>query len=192
MKGGLIGRFPVYVQTTFSTQEEKWSYFLNVIKEINEGVYHFITNAPDGTLRILGPYKRKKSEMVIISSPFPFLFSQLLLTLPRRFKSKVSADDPYTEIVQVSDLFGKPGDYYIISDDLINLSQVAKEFEQFTGIQVTPKYIPLEFKNMKGKKYYLYRALTSETVALIKFIRFSGVGRQRSFSNKDVLIYAVQ
>ncbi len=188
---GIIGRFPLIIKEDITTSQAAWEVLLNAIKEIDNKVYQFLINSPDGTLRVIGPKKRKKGNLIIVSSPFPPLFKHLLFTLPKYFKSKVEKDDFLTEVISINELFGKPGQYYIVSDEVVNLTKAVKDFKAYIGLDVSPRYIPIDFKRKKGKYYYLFNIMTPETVALVKFLRYSGVGENRCCSNSDIEIYSL-
>jgi|GEM_PF-672741 len=188
--GNIIGRFPIVLnEVSKCTDEEKREYVFEKIKDIDKAIYNFILNAPDGTLRILGPYKRKKGETFVIASPFSQLFKHLLILMPKYFNCRVSSDNQFTEIIEINDLFENPGRFYVISDANVHLSQSANDILTFLGLKVNPKVLPIEYRKLKEKRHYVFAALTRETSAAVRILRYTGVGENRMLSNADVVIY---
>lgn len=189
----MIGRFPIYTNETFEDQEEKWQYVLRLIRDIDEAVYKFLLDAPDGTLRVVGPIRTKRENCLILSSPLPALFRFLVLNLPSRVEIVLKPDNAFVEITTVRKLFRPPAVYTLKIDSASSISfkKLTSEFLEFLGLKVEPKYL---FKSIKVTERYTYitvKTLNPDASALINFSRYIGFGENRKLGFGDVEIFEI-
>lgn len=188
----LIGRFPLYTNLEVEELEKrKFDYVLELIKKFSIATYEFIKNAPDGVLRVIGPFKAKKSKSrLIISSPVPMIFQSLLLNLPKVSNCVIKTDRPYVEIIEVRNLFSEPSEYVLkVYSMSLNLEDAKDEFKLFIGKKLNPQFEFLEMKRLKNHMLINLRTLNRDASALINFLRFSGLRNNR---DKDVLIWKIE
>lgn len=187
----MIGRFPIYTNETFEDREQKWQYVLGLIRDIDEAVYRFLLNAPDGTLRVVGPVQTKRGNCLILSSPLPALFRFLVLNLPSRTGTTLKPDNALVEITTVKKLFRPPAVYAlkINGASSINFKKLTSEFFEFLGSKIEPKY---HFKSIKVTEKHTYitiETLNSDASALVNFSRYIGFGENRKLGFGDVEIF---
>lgn len=189
----MIGRFPIYLENAPTDDESKWQFVLNLIKRIDGGVHNFLLAAPDGTLRIIGPFQVKSGDCLIICSPLPALFKFLVLTIPRFVKAVVKPKNAFVDIKTKKELFTEPGKYVlkIKNAESISFKQLSLDFEMFLGIRLKPKYV---FEHMKNSGIYTYLNVIAENkdaTALLNFSRYAGFGTNRKYGRGDVEIFRI-
>ncbi|PLV58077.1 hypothetical protein [Thermotoga sp. KOL6] len=187
----MFGRFPIYVEEELSSEEEKWGFVLSKVRSIDSGVASFLEEAPDGTLRIIGPFKARKGYALVLSSPFPPIFRFLVLNIPTVLKAVVKPGKAYVEILEKKDLFEKPGLFIlkVKRSGVFSINQLKRDMRIFLGETIDPLFIPISMKTSKGGLLVTLKTLNPETTALVKFSRFVGVGENRKFGCGDVEIY---
>ncbi|MCS7175392.1 hypothetical protein [Pseudothermotoga sp.] len=189
----MIGRFPIYTSEIFNDHEEKWQYVLKLIKDINEAIYEFVLNAPDGTLRVMGPVRTKHGNCLVLSSPLPALFRFFILNLPNELKSSFRSDNPFFEWTLTKELFTPPSTYIlkIYDADVISFKQLISDFSMFLGINIKPKYLFASMKVDRTNTYITIRTLNEDASALMKFSRYAGFGENRKYGFGDVEVFEV-
>jgi hypothetical protein len=188
----LIGRFPLYTDLDVEELEKiKFDYVLDLIKKCSIATYEFIKNAPDGVLRVIGPFEAKKSKSrLIISSPVPMIFQNLLLELPRVANCVVKRNRAYVDILEVHNLFSEPSEYVLkVFSMSLDLETAKDEFKLFIGKELDPRLELLEIKRFKGYMLVHLKTFNKDASALINFLRFSGLKGNR---DKDVLIWRIE
>ncbi|MEN3008995.1 hypothetical protein [Pseudothermotoga sp.] len=189
----MIGRFPIYTSEIFNDHEEKWQYVLKLIKDVDEAVHEFVLNAPDGTLRVMGPVRTKRGNCLVLSSPLPALFQFLMLNLPIEVKSSFKSDNPFFEWTHTKKLFTSPGTYILkIHDaDIISFKQLINDFWMFLGIKIKPKYLFASMKVDRANTYITIKTLNEDASALMRFSRYAGFGGNRKYGFGDVEVFEV-
>lgn len=189
----MFGRFPVYVDEEITSIDQKWSFVLEKIESVDPAVARFIEEAPDGVLRVIGPFKAKRGNVLILASPLPALFHFLVLNVPRVLRAVIKPDRPYVEIKEKKDLFEPPGTYILKVKycDFFSLKQLARDMEMFLGMRVNPEFLPLSYKRMGHNLIVTLRSFNDETSALVRFARFCGVGKDRKHGFGDVEVFRV-
>lgn len=189
----MIGRFPIYTNEVFKDQEEKWHYVLKLIRDIDEAVYRFLLEAPDGTLRVVGPVQTRNGNCLILCSPLPVLFRFLVLNLPSITKATVKPDETFVEITTVKKLFRPPSIYTLKIFDASSMSfkKLTEEFWEFLGVKIEPRYLFKSFKIGGKHTYITVKTLNSDASALINFSRYIGFGENRKLGFGDVEIFEI-
>lgn len=190
----VIGRFPVYTKTLFTSDEEKWQYVLQIIRDIDGAVYEFLLNSPDGTLRVVGPFQTKHNNCVVLSSPLPALFRFLVLNLPGKVQTVIKQKSAFVEIAVAKSLFKPPSTYIlkIRNAKSISFNQLVHDFWIFLGIKIKPEFF---FKSVKVDGIYTYvtmRTLNKDASALVNFTRYAGLGEDRKYGYGDVEVFEVK
>lgn len=189
----MIGRFPIYLDSAPKDEREKWEYVLGLIEKIDPSVRSFVENAPDGTLRVLGPFTVKTGECLVLCSPLPALFRLLVLTVPEHARAVIRPNSAFVEIDTVRSLFTEPGSYVLKIKDAENVSlkQLARDFRTFLGLNVKPNFILERMNVSPGKIFLTVRALDRPTAALLNFARYAGLGTNRKYGKGDVEVFRI-
>lgn len=190
----MIGRFPVYTKTIFASDEEKWSYILQIIEDLDKAVYEFLLNSPDGTLRVVGPFQTKHNHCLVLSSPLPALFRFLVLNIPNKVQAVIKPDKAFVEITTTKALFKPPSTYIlkIRNAESISFNQIVYDFQMFLGIKIKPEFL---FKSVKVDGIYTYitiKTLNKDASALANFMRYAGIGKDRKYGYGDVEIFELK
>lgn len=190
----MIGRFPVYTKATFTNDEEKWQYVLKIIRDIDEAIYEFLLNSPDGTLRVVGPFQTKHSNCIVLSSPLPAFFRFLILNLPEKAQAVIKPNRAFVEVISTRSLFKPPSTYIlkIRNAESINFNQLIHDFWMFLGIKIKPEFF---FKSIKVNGIYTYvtvKTLNKDASALVNFARYAGIGKNRKYGYGDVEIFELR
>lgn len=190
----MIGRFPVYTNIDFSSDEEKWQYVLQLIKDLDKAVYEFLLSSPDGTLRVVGPFQTKHNNCLVLSSPLPALFRFLVLNIPIKTQAVVRPDKAFVELTTIKELFGPPSTYIlkIRNAESISFKQLIHDFWMFLGTKIKPEFF---FKTVKVNEIYTYitiKAVNKDASALINFARYAGLGENRKYGYGDVEIFELK
>jgi len=190
----MIGRFPIYIHQCYTDHEERWQYILKIIKDLDEAVYQFLLSAPDGTLRVVGPFNTKRGSCMVLSTPLPALFRFLVLNLPTKVKTVVKQDKAFVELSTTKQLFKRPATYVLkIKDaDEISFRQLIHDFGMFLGLKIQPIFLFDSVKVSGSYTFITLKALNKDASAMVNFSRYSGIGNNRKYGFGDVEIFTLE
>ncbi|KUK22382.1 MAG: Uncharacterized protein XD57_1522 [Thermotoga petrophila] len=193
MVRAVVGRFPIYVEEEFISDEKKWEFVLSKIESIDPAVASFVEEAPDGTMRVIGPFRARSGYALVISSPLSSLFHFLVLNIPRVLNAVVKPGKAYVEIYEKRDLFDSPGVFTLKVKGTkgFSLKQLKEDTKLFLGVDVEPAFQPISLRNTKNGVIVTVKTLTPETTALVKLSRLCGTGESRRYGHGDVEIYRI-
>jgi hypothetical protein len=188
----VFGRFPVYVEEELSG-EKKWEFILSKIESIDPAVASFIEEAPDGTFRVIGPFRVRSGYALVLSSPLSSLFRFLVLNIPRVMNAVVRPERAYVEIYDKKTLFEDPGVFALKVKGVnsFSLKQLKEDMKLFLGEEIEPNFLPVSAKNLKSGLVVTLRTLDPQTTALVRLSRLCGVGKNRRLGLGDVEIYRI-
>ncbi|MEJ5230198.1 MAG: hypothetical protein WHT65_09375, partial [Pseudothermotoga sp.] len=138
----MIGRFPLYTDRFFNSDEEKWQYVIEIIERADKAASEFILNSPDGTLRVVGPFQTKRGNCLVISCPLPALFRFLVMNLPAVVNCVIKPRRAFVELTTSKELFEKPTTYIlkVKNAHYISFKRLIEDFYNFLGIRIKPEY----------------------------------------------------
>jgi hypothetical protein len=186
----LIGRFPIY--TDFDVSElsdyRKWEYILGLISKFSVSLANFIEITPEPVLRLIGPFKAKKSKSyIILSSPVSMIFKILLSELPKITSCSTSPKSRFVEMTTLDDLYDIPGEYKIEFEyPIIDFEFLKYYFRKFIGLELQINFEFLAIKRKNNKNTLQIKTLNSDTTAAVKFLRYLCLGDKYNYSDVKI------
>jgi len=218
----MIGKIEVYMEhnceyDTLKDPSLKTRIFINILNVTFPGIGDFIEEAPEFALRIIGPFKGRKTAGFRIASAIPEIFRAVIFSLSNIFRKEIkiegislkllaiyTKDRPYVRTflnpqkpltsptVSIAKL--KTLTPLKLSSPIVQTLEIAsKEYELIFGKQplnIAPS--PLFFKfihTVHGLKgTIIFPVNSAEHVNFYKFLEISGLGTERLTGYGDITV----